>query len=140
MNAAAVGEDNVGFFHEVVEVDDFEWVNEFDVLIVAEDFLGDGLDFGIEVDWVNSFDVWEFIYDAFDGAENAAHGVAEVFAAMGGNEDEAVLAEPIKYGVGIAFGDGGGEGVDGSVAGDENFLTFILEIAKILLAEFGGGK
>ena len=40
LNAATIGHDEIGLFHEIVEVDHIKWFNEAHMIIVVENFVG----------------------------------------------------------------------------------------------------
>lgn len=158
LNAAAVGEDDGGFFHEEDERQVFEGLDEVHVAEVveafAEHFVDGAAHVGIEVHRVDEVDVGIFLCQALDGAAHADEAVAEVFAAVAGDEHEAsavfqpvgVVAAAEEFGseffseacVVPDFVDHPVEGVDDGVAGDGDGAVGDVFFEQVFAAEGGG--
>ena len=140
LDAATIRHDEIGALHEVMKVQNIKWSDKADTVIIAEDFLRDGLDFRVKVDRVNNFDVVVRFDKAAHSGKHLAHRLAEVFAAVRGDENEAIVTDPIESLVMIVLVDGGFQSVDSGVAGDEDFLVFVEIFFEMFGANFGGSK
>ena len=94
-----------------------------DDLVAAHEFLDGGFfDGGIRVDGEDDAEVGVGLGEGAQGAQMGAHGVAEVFAAMGGEENHFattdLVAERVDFGSGLGGGEGLEESVDDGVTGD----------------------
>ena len=68
------------------------------------------------------------------------HGLAQVFAAVRRDEDEAGALGPLELGVGVAPAHGGAQGVDSGVAGDPDLRLRLALVQQVLLAGLSGGE
>ena len=159
LDAAAVGEDDGGFLHQIDELQVLQRLNEEEVAVLGEVFAEhfvDGLaHVGVEVHRIDEIDLGVFLAKVFHRRDHRDEAFAEVLSAVAGDEDE--LAPVVKAGdivpcgledanlfigqglVALELIDHHMEGVDDGVAGDENLaLRFLVE--EVLLAEWRGGK
>lgn len=118
LDAAGVGEDEVRGRHEVVEVQDLERLDDAQAVEAVELLVGGLAHQGVHVDGIDRLDVGMLLHHAADGAEHAVHGLAQVLAAMRGDEDESAAPCPLQLRVRVALAHRGSERVDPGVAGD----------------------
>ena len=84
-----------------------------DDLVAAHEFLDGGfLHGGVRVDGKDDAELGMGLGEGAKGAQVGAHGVAEVFAAVGGEEDELAAFDLIAQGMDGGAGLGGGEGLE----------------------------
>ena len=58
----------------------------------------------VHVDGVNDLDVGKLLHNAADTTEDAVHGLAQIFTAVGGQQDHTFpICQPFQLGVGIIF-------------------------------------
>ena len=144
LDAAGVGEDEVARRHEVVEVENLERVDDVQAAEAVELLVGGLPDERVHVDGVDRLGVGMLLHHAADGAEHAVHGLAQVLAAVGRDEDEAGALRPLELGMGVPLSHGGAQGVDSGVAGDpdlglglalgEQVLPALLRRGEVVLA------
>ena len=101
LDAAAVGEDNGGLLHEADERQVFERLDEVHVAevgeVVAKHFVDGPPHVGVEVHGVDEVDFGIALCEVFDGAAHGEEAVAEVFAAVSGDEHEtATVAKAVE--------------------------------------------
>ena len=159
LDAAAVGEDDGGFLHQIDELEVLQRLDEEEVAVLGEVFaehLVDGLaHVGVEVHRIDEVYVGVFLAEVFHCRDHRDEAFAEVLATVAGDEDE--LASVVKTGDVVACGlehidlligqglvalellDHHMEGIDDSVAGDED-LALRLLFEEVLLAEGRGGE
>lgn len=118
LDAARVGEDEVARRHEVVEVENLERVDDVEPVEAVELLVRSLADERVHVDGVDCLGVGVLLHHTADGAEHAVHGLAQVLAAMGRDEDETGAIRPLELGMGVPLAHGGAQGVDAGVAGD----------------------
>lgn len=140
LDAARVGEDEVARRHEVVEVENFERVDDVEPVEAVQLLVRRLADERVHVDGVDSLGVWVLLHHAADGAEHAVHGLAQVLAAVRRDEDEAGALGPIELGVGVALAHGGAQGVDAGVPGDPDLGLGLALAEEVLLARLRGGE
>lgn len=99
LDAAGVGEDEVARRHEVVEVENFERVDDVEPVEAVQLLVRRLANERVHVDGVDSLGVWVLLHHAADGAEHAVHGLAQVLAAVRRDEDEAGALGPLQLGV-----------------------------------------
>lgn len=158
LDAAAVGEDEGGLLHEADERQVFEGLDEVHVAeagkVVAEHFVDGPPHVGVEVHGVDEVDFGIALCEVFDGAAHGEEAVAEVFAAVSGDEHEAAaVAKAVEVVAGGAkfVGEGGGEGcivfdfvdypiegVDDGVAGDGDAGVVDVFAQEVFAAERSG--
>lgn len=126
--------------HEVVEVENLEWVDDVQAVEAVELLVRRLADERVHVDGVDRLGVRMLLHHAADGAEHAVHGLAQVLAAVRRDEDEAGALRPGELGVGVAIAHGGAQGVDAGVAGDPDPGLGLALPEQILLAGLGGGE
>ena len=68
------------------------------------------------------------------------HGLAQVFAPVGGDDNQPGAGGPAQQGVAVVLPHRGLQGVDGRVAGDHNALGPLALRQKVCFAPPGGGK
>ncbi len=159
LDAAGVGEDEGALLHQVDEFQVLEGLDEEEVFVCGEVFAEDLVDgfahVGVEVHWVHEIHLWILLAKVFHGGDHGDESVAEVLAAMAGDEDEflsvmqsgyivACIHQHLDLLVGEGFVaveliDDPVEGVDDSVAGDED-LAVSLFFLEVLLAEGRRGE
>ena len=140
LDAARVGEDEVARGHEVVEVENLERVDYVQAVEAVKLLVGRLADERIHVDGVDRLGVGVFLHHAADGAEHAVHGLAQVLAAVRGDEDEAGALRPLELGVGIALAHGGAQGIDAGVARDPDLGLGLALVQQVSLACLGRGE
>lgn len=140
LDAARVGEDEVARRHEVVEVENFERVDDVEPVEAVQLLVRRLADERVHVDGVDSLGIWVLLHHAADGAEHAVHGLAQVLAAVRRDEDEAGALGPIELGVGVALAHGSAQGVDAGVAGDPNLGFGLTLPEQVLLARLRRGE
>lgn len=158
LDASAVGEDKGGLLHEADERQVFERFDEVHVAeagkVVAEHFVDGTPHVGVEVHGVDEVDFGVPLGEAFDGAAHGEEAVAEVFAAVSGDEHEAAAvakavevvaggAELVGKGCGESgvvfdFVDDPVEGVDDGVAGDGDAGVVDVFAQEVFAAERSG--
>ena len=75
--------------HEVVEVNDLEWVDDAQPVEPVEFLVGGPAHLGIHMDGVDRLRVRPLLHDAPYSPEHVVHGLAEVLPTVGCDEDEA---------------------------------------------------
>lgn len=120
LDAARVGKDEVATRHEVVEVHDFQRVDDPKAVEAVQLLVGGLAHLRVHVDGVDRLGIGPFLHDPADGAEHAVHGLAQVLPAVRGDEDEPAPLRPVERGVRVSLPDRVAEGVDAGVAGDED--------------------
>lgn len=146
LDAAGVSEDEGGFLHEVDKLEVLERLDEVEVVVcgevVAEYLVDRSADVGVEVHRVDEVHVRECFGEVLHRSDHGDEAVAEVFAAMAGDEDEfAAIAEAgdvvarsaqdvvlhgCEGGVALELVDDQVKGVDDGVAGDDDFAVGLL--------------
>lgn len=140
LDAARVGEDEVTRGHEVVEVENLEWVDDVKPIEAVELLVRRLANERVHVDGIDRLGVGMLLHHAADGAEHAVHGLAQVLAAVRCDEDEAGALGPVELRMGVSLAHGGAQGVDAGVAGDPDpGLGFAL-VQQVLLAGLSGGE
>lgn len=140
LDAARVGEDEVARRHKVVEVEHLERVDDVQAVEAVELLVGGLADERVHVDGVDSLSIGVLLHHAADGAEHAVHGLAQVLAAVGRDEDEAGALGPLELGMGIPLAHGGAQGVDAGVSGDPDLGLGLALAEQVLLAGLRRGK
>lgn len=140
LDAARVGEDEVARRHEVVEVEHLERVDDVKAVEAVELLVGGLTDEWVHVDGVDRLGVGVILHHAADGAKHAVHGLAQVLAAMGRDEDEAGALGPLKLGVRVSLAHGGAQGIDARVAGDPDLGLGLTLAEQVLLARLRRGE
>lgn len=140
LDAARVGEDDVADGHEVVEVENLERVDDMQPVEAVQLLVRRLADERVHVDGVDCLGVGVLLHHAADGAEHAAHRLAQVLAAVRRDEDEAGALRPLELGVGVALAHGGAQGIDAGVAGDPDPGLGLALPEQILLARLRRGK
>lgn len=138
LDAAGVGEDEVRGRHEVVEVQDLERLDDVQAVEAVELLVGRLAHQGVHVDGVDRLGVGVLLHDAADGAEHAMHGLAQVLAAVRGDQDEAAAAGPLQLRMRVALAHRGGERVDPGVAGDPDVPGGLALVQQVPPARLGG--
>lgn len=138
LNAAGVGEDEVGGRHEVVEVQHLERFDDVQA-VEAVELLVRGLPHqGVHVDGVDRLGVGVLLHHAADGAEHAVHGLAQVLAAVRGDEDESRALCPVELGMRVALAHRGGERVDAGIAGHPDAIGGLALVQQVPSARLRG--
>lgn len=140
LDAARVCQDEVARGHEVVEVEHLERVDDVKSVEAVELLVGGLADERVHVDGVDRLGVGVLLHHAADGAEHAVHGLAEVLAAVGRDEDEAGALRPLELGMGVPLAHGGAQGVDAGVPGDPDLGFGLALVEQVLLARLRGGE
>lgn len=140
LDAAGVGEDEVARGHEVVEVENFERVDDVKAIEAVQLLVRRLADERVHVDGVDRLGVGVLLHHAADGAEHAVHGLAQVLAAVRRDEDEAGAFGPLELGVGVPLAHGGAQGVDAGVPGDPDLGFGLALVEQVLLARLRRGK
>lgn len=127
LDAARVGDEEPGVGEEMDEVGVAHGGGEDD-LVATHEFLDGGFfDGGVGVDGEDDAEVGVRLGEAAQGAQVSAHGIAEVFSAMGGEEDEFTAPDLVTEGADFAAGLGAGEGLEkgvhDGVAGDMDAVS-----------------
>ena len=118
LDAARVGEDEVGGGHEVMEVQHLQRVDDPQA-VEAVELLVRGLTHErVHMDGVDRLGVGVLLHDSADGAEHPVHGLTEVLSAVRRHEDEAGARGPLELRMRVALPHRGRESVDTGVAGD----------------------
>ena len=138
LDAAGVGEDEMGRRHEVVEVQHLERLNDSQAVEAVELGVRGFAHQGVHVDGVDRLGVGVLLHHAADCAEHAVHGLSQVLAAVRGNENEPRALRPVELGVGVALAHRGCQRVDASVAGDPDLGTGLPLVQQVPPARFGG--
>lgn len=138
LDSAGVGEDEVRGRHEVVEVQHLERLDDSQAVEAVE--LGvRGLSHErVHVDWVDRLGIGMLLHHAADGAEHAVHGLAQVLAAVRGDEDEPRALRPLQLRVRVALAHRGGKRVDAGVAGHPDAVGGFALIQQVLLTRLRG--
>lgn len=118
LDATRVGEDEVRGRHEVVEVQHLERLDDAQAVEAVELLVGCLAHERVHVDWVDRLGVGVLLHHAADGTKHAVHGLAQVLAAVRGDEDEAGPLRPLQLRVRVALPHRGRQRVDAGVAGD----------------------
>lgn len=126
--------------HEVVEVEHLERVDDVQAVEAVQLLVGGLADERVHVDGVDRLGVGVLPHYAADGAEHAVHGLAQVLAAVGRDEDEAGALGPLELGVGVALAHGGAQCVDARVAGDPDPGLGLALTEQVLLTCLRGGE
>ena len=92
---------------EVVEIQDFQRLDDVDALLAAQDLVGGLAHQGIHVDGVDGLDVGMLVHDAADGAEHVLHGLAQILPPVGRDHNQAAALRPFQLGMGVVRPDGG---------------------------------
>lgn len=140
LDAARVCQDEVARGHEVVEVEHLERVDDVKSVEAVELLVGGLADERVHVDGVDRLGVGVLLHHAADGAEHAVHGLAEVLAAVGRDEDEAGALRSLELGMGVPLAHGGAQGVDAGVPGDPDLGFGLALVEQVLLARLRGGE
>lgn len=140
LDAARVGEDEVARRHEVVEVEHLERVDDVKAVEAIELLVGGLTDEWVHVDGVDRLGVGVILHHAADGAKHAVHGLAQVLAAMGRDEDEAGALSPLELGMGVPLAHGGAQGVNAGVSGDPDPGLGLALAEQVLLAGLRRGE
>lgn len=140
LDAARVGEDEVARRHEVVEVEHLERVDDVKAVEAVELLVGGLTDEWVHVDGVDCLGVGVILHHAADGAKHAVHGLAQVLAAMGRDEDEAGALSPLELGMGVPLAHGGAQGVNAGVSGDPDPGLGLALAEQVLLAGLRRGE
>lgn len=118
LDAARIGEDEVAGGHKVVEVENLERVDDMQAFEAVKLLVCCLANKRVHMDGVDRLGVGVILHYAADGAKHAVHGLAQVLAAMGRDEDEAGALSPLELGMGVPLAHGGAQGVDAGIAGD----------------------
>lgn len=160
LDAAAVGEDDVAFLHQVDETQVFERFDEVHVAQVSEVGTEDVVDgtphVGVEVHGVDEVHLRVAFGERLDGTAHREEAGAEVLAAMSGDEHEAAsarqasdvvacLTEVIlevcaQACVGLYAPDHPVEGVDDRVSRDPDALVWHVLGHEVFAAQWCGGE
>ena len=140
LDAARVGEDEVARGHEVVEVEHLERIDDVQAIEAIELLVRRLADERVHMDGVDRLGVGVLLHHAADGAEHAVHGLAQVLAAMGRDEDEAGALRPLELGMGVPLAHGGAQGVDAGVACDPDPGLGLALGKQVLFAGLRGGE
>ena len=87
LEAAGVGEDQVGPGHEVVHLGHVQGGDQVDPGVVPQEAVGAVLDHGAQVDGVHHLHVGILLHNGPDGGENGLHGGAIVLPPVAGQGD-----------------------------------------------------
>ena len=160
LDAAAVGEDDVAFLHQVDETQVFERFDEVHVAQVsevgAEDVVDGAAHVGVEVHGVDEVHFGVAFGQRLDGTAHREEAFAEVFAAVSGDEHEAAsareaadvvacLTEVIldvcaQACVGLYAPDYPMEGIDDGVARDPDVVCRDVFGQQVVAAQRRGGE
>ena len=160
LNASAVGEHYRGFFHKIDERQVFKRLDEEHIAevakVVAEHFVYRPAYVGVEVHRIYEVNIGIFLREMLDGAAHGDEAVAEVLAAVSGDEHELLSAGETGYvvagigkrrfelvveaAVGFNLADHPIERVDYGVACDSDFCIVNVFFQQVLAAEWCWGK
>ena len=115
-----------------MEVQHLHRLDDVDAVAAAQLFIRRLPHHGIHVDGVDRLDVGVLVHNAADGAEHMVHRLAQVFAPVRRDDDEAAALRPGQLRVRIILADGRLQSVDGGVAGDEDRLRALALVQEIV--------
>ena len=137
MNSTRIGQNQVASRHKVMEIQHVERLDDVDSLVVAEDRVRCLTHDRVHVDRIDRLDVGVLVHHTADRAKHVLHRLAEVLAAVGGDEDQPTAGYPFQLGVTIVLPHRCFQCVDGGVAGNVD-RAFVLALAEeILLRQLG---